>query len=85
MNAQQHEKFLQDLFTSMLLRYSVEEATKIVNWFRNIRGSSEFELLGRERFDGMMAFIQYHDGWDLYNATMARAWVYAPFILAQAD
>lgn len=77
-------QFLVDLRVAMLTRYTETQADIIVEWFRNIRGSHEQELIGDERFMGMMKFIEYHDGWNLYNATMARAWIYAPFILKKA-
>lgn len=83
MNEEQYKHFLLDLFASLAMRYKADEANIIVEWFKHFRGSTEKELIGEERFEGLMALVAYHDGWDLYSVLMARAWIYAPFIFAE--
>lgn len=82
-----HEEYLQwerDAEMALLGRYSPDDIRIILDWFRSIKGSDERALIGDEAVDAMLVFTSAVKPFDLYNSLMARAFVYAPLILAEA-
>ena len=82
-----HEEYLQwerDAEMALLGRYSPDDIRTILDWFRCIKGSSERALIGDEAVESMLVFTGAVEPFDLYNSLMARAFVYAPLILAEA-
>ncbi len=82
-----HEEYLQwerDAEMALSGRYSPDDIRTILEWFRCIKGADERALIGDEAVDAMLVFTGEGERFDLYNSLMARAFVYAPLILAEA-
>ncbi len=82
MNSEQYEQWKLDAFKCLLCKYTEAEANKILQFFDNIHGRDERELIGDARVDAMSIFV-VNTPFSLYDSFMARLWVYAPEILKQ--
>lgn len=88
MNPQQMKRWLADAYNMLVNSgiYSSDEAKYIVEWFKHMRASDEYELMGE---DVMAAYIDLSDSlppnglelhqW-LYGNMSARLWMYAPVL-----
>lgn len=84
MNKEEYLRWEADARRALAGRYSDVEIEVILDWFRNIKGSDERELIGNEEVDAMLKFVCARERFDLYNSLMARLFVYAPLILEEA-
>lgn len=72
---------------ALLKVYQPDEVEIIIDWFYNIRGSAERDLVGHERVDHHVNFAWGKDGkcfTSVYASMMSRMWIYAPYIIEEA-
>lgn len=84
MNQEEYAKWEQDARRALAGRYASEEIDVLLSWFRSIKGADERDLIGHEAVEAMLVFTDAQGHFDLYNSLMARVFVYAPLILAEA-
>lgn len=84
MNQQEYRAWEGDADVALSGRYTQAERKIILKWFRTIKGADERDLIGHEEVEAMLVFVSARGKHDLYNSLMARAFVYAPFILEEA-
>lgn len=90
MGTNQFFQWLEDAKAALLKVYPEDEAAVVVDWFRRIRGSHEYELMGKERVDHFLKFShpdteerpKFYTS--VYASMMSRMWVYAPYIIQEA-
>ena len=85
MNQEQYAKWEYDARRALSGRYTDAEIDILLRWFRCIKGADERDLIGHEAVEAMLVFTEAGGRFDLYNSLMARLFVYAPLILAQAQ
>ncbi len=88
MNEQEWKQWLLDAEQCLICtkRYSGEEISIIIDWFKHIRGSNERALIGDKAVDALSvvnkATIDKLGYFNLYESLMARLFIYAPLILS---
>ena len=83
MNEKEYENWEAHLYHNLYLRYSDVEIYTIKEWFRNIRSTYERDLIGSDRVDAFLKFYELDEDWNMFDALMIRAFVYAPKILRE--
>jgi len=84
MNQEEYRAWESDADVALSGRYVHAERKIILDWFRSIKGADERDLIGHEAVEAMLVFVCAQGKHDLYNSLMARAFIYAPFILEEA-
>jgi hypothetical protein len=65
-------------------KYNPGEVKIIMDWFRYMKGSDEYELMGEAAVEGILTATRaMGESWSLYNSLMARLFIYAPLILKE--
>ena len=85
MNEHEYLKWKLDATIALLAIYSKEDTVKILNWFDNIKGSAERDLVGETCVNAFQIFHTNGKHWNLYNSLMSRLFVYAPYIIASEN
>lgn len=83
MNKQEYQKWEDDARLALSGKYTADEAGIILDWFRNIKGAGERDLIGHDAVEAMLTFVAAQDNFDLYSSLMARLFIYAPLILRE--
>lgn len=84
MDQELYQAWERDAAHALSGRYSAPDIELVLDWFRNIRTTRERELIGEEALAAMLVFVKAKEGFDLYHSLMARLFIYAPLILAEA-
>jgi hypothetical protein len=84
MSEEEYYKWCNDALIGLLCRYTNDECIIILEWMDMIKARKENDLVGDERYKGVLACINIElEHLDMYSSMMWRAWYYAPFILRQ--
>ena len=86
MGPEDYKQWTEDAIVALSKFYSENEVKIIMDWFSYFKCRDEIDLLGQERFDCMMYYIEEEDIglFHLYTNMMSRLWRYAPLILKEA-
>lgn len=84
MNQEEYVKWMVDATAALSRIYSAEDTEIVIEWFRHIRGSHEYELIGTDQVEAMLVFVTSGNCFSVYNSMMARLFIYAPIILKEA-
>jgi hypothetical protein len=86
MTREELAKWELDAKNALLRRYREMDVHIILDWFRRIKGSDEYDLIGHDRLEAFGLFSQTEVGkFCLYDSLMARLWIYAPLILKEHE
>lgn len=82
-----YNQWFKDAFDALSKVYTEEEANIITEWFKNIKGASELELVGADKVNAHSTMIgdDIESVWlfSVYASMMSRMWIYAPYILRE--
>ncbi len=86
MGINEFEDWCNDAWDALCKVYTEAESECIVDWFRHIKGSDEYELIGHERLEAFLTFSTPENvrWFNVYSSMMSRVWIYAPYILKKA-
>lgn len=84
MNEDEWEEWMSHarLILNITGKYWPNEVDEIIDWFRNIKGSSERGLMGDESINAFHIFIKGGQ-FNLYDSLMSRLFIYAPMIVKE--
>jgi hypothetical protein len=85
MNKEQYTKWRQDAASALQGVYSMQETEIILDWFDHIKGARECELVGPDVMGCLMTIAENDVNFDLHHNLMMRLWLYAPYILEEAN
>lgn len=85
MNNEEYKKWEEEASRALCGKYSSSEIKVILDWFRSIKGSDERDLIGNDRVEAMLKFVDNGPKWSLYDSMMARLFIYAPLIIDEKN